>query len=205
MRPRSSLYIVIVLSLVLMMGSIPLSETIAQTETPNGSLASGENIGNVPNNEINTVEGGPGFVSINGLAFEPEITSGIIGRLDTSIYNPGNDYANYLAPVDLPNGARVKKIVFYYLDIESSADALIDLTRVELQNGNRSLMASTISSSNPVWGWSQGEVYSHEVVDLQNYTYIIRAYFPGGLSTQIRLYSVRIDYEYPGYLPVVNK
>lgn len=42
-------------------------------------------------------------------------------------------------------------------------------------------------------------------VNLQEYSYFIEVFIPGGSSYDLTLTGVRVDYEYPGYLPCVTK
>lgn len=151
------------------------------------------------------IPGGPGFVSTSGFAFYPRSGSGLVEyTIQGLMYNPMPTTSQvFMAPVNLPNGAIVTKVVIYYYD-ESSDDMNVYLTRVPLVSGIE-IMATVVSSGNSGYGWAQTEVITNQVIDLQNYAYYLFVYLTGGNDTLLSLSGVRVDYGYPSYLPLINK
>jgi len=155
------------------------------------------------------VPGGPGFVSIAGVTFTPvnDYTT-FFSDPGFELYNPSTtDYGIYIAPVSLPQGATVTKFVIYYYDDVSEPDHVQGyLSRKPLAGGGFDYLGGAISDD-VTSGYSnrRDETISFEVIDLQSYAYFVHVYIPDGQGDSLRLVGVRIDYDYPGYLPLVNK
>lgn len=155
------------------------------------------------------VPGGPGFVSIAGVTFTPvnDYTT-FYSDAVFELYNPSTtDHGIYFAPVSLPQGATVTKFVIYFYDDVTGPDTIFGyLSRKPLAGGGFDYLAGAISDD-VTSGYSnrRDETINYEVIDLQSYAYFVHVYIPESHGINLRLVGVRIDYEYPGYLPLVNK
>lgn len=150
------------------------------------------------------IPGGPGFVSTSGYAFYPRSGSGEVEYLQGFVWNPLPTTDQYfMAPVNLPNGATITKVVIYYYD-NSIDDLIVYLQRIPLVSGIET-MATVVSSEYSGYGWAQTEVINNPEIDLQNYAYYLVVYLKGGNDWTLSLSGVRVDYGYPSYLPLINK
>lgn len=156
---------------------------------------------------VGVVPGGPGYVSLNGINFKPLTPSNnTYSWSGVGLKNTGTSGDWFMAPVQIPNGATIQKIVVYYVDQDAGVgnDLEVDLIYVPLGVNFGSLMA-TFKSSGSLAGSVYGETttITNPVVNLSANSYLIQAYLP--VSTNITLQGVRIDYGYPTNLPLMMK
>lgn len=155
------------------------------------------------------VPGGPGFISIHPSAFTPKRD-----YIDYA-YSIGNAYwlwnpstttdGAYVAPLLLPNGATITKFVLFYYDTDPGEDVRALLRRSPLTGvGSYEEMAYAISMDSSGFGYYETTQINHQVIDLQEYSYVIEVYLRKGYSTNIGLTGIRIDFEYPSYLPLIE-
>ncbi|MDH4209795.1 MAG: hypothetical protein OEV76_13035 [Anaerolineae bacterium] len=151
------------------------------------------------------VPGGPGFVTQSGYLFKPVDPS---YKWDYTrkgeLYNPGDTAAGYAAPLSLPHGATVTKVVVWYYDI-LEANLTVTLERAHLDNNTYDTMASVASSGTAGYGYGEDESIDYAEIDLQSYAYYAYLTMPGLGSSDFTLVGIRVDYEYPGYVPLAMK
>lgn len=151
------------------------------------------------------VPGGPGFVSQSAILFRPVHPAyqwDYFGSVE--LYNPGAETAWYSAPLSLPHGATITKLVVWYWDSVTS-DLTVRLDRVLLSNAQCDSMAEVVSSGTPSHSYAEDASIDYAEIDLQSYAYRAYVTIPGGHGTALTLVSIRIDYAYPGYVPLAMK
>jgi hypothetical protein len=198
--------LVVVLAIVLIFTAVGIPVD-AQGNIEGGTTSSGEGQ-TLQGTGINaTVPGGPGFIMVHPTAFIPvnstlEYQIGVGGYL----YNPGSINSYYEAAVNLPHGAKVTKVVVYYLDNSSTDDIWVGLAAIGMDIPDLSIMASLASTgadtTNRVM---EDTTITLDTIDNQSYAYWIEVGIPGGQSTNLQIRGIRIDYSYPVNLPLVNK
>ena len=152
------------------------------------------------------VPGGPGFVSINGGTFTPTLSTSMSwGVLDGEIYNTDKIFdAGFVAPVMLPQGAKVLKLVAYYSDT-TTLDLEVGLYRKPL--GAQQTMAFVKSTGTGGYGYGVDDSINFATVDNQQFSYFAKALIPAWTVDKfdLSLVGIRVDYSYPEYLPLVSK
>lgn len=155
------------------------------------------------------IEGGPGFVVISPLSFIP-IDCGYADYLlqplryeSNMIYNSGEYQCNFAAPVNLPHGATVLKIVLYGSDLGADNAIAISLMECPLLDRTCVSIAGGITSGfeNTIRAFEFLSL--SKVIDLQSFSYHVQVRLPAGLKYGIT--GVRIDYGYTTNLPLVQR
>ncbi len=117
--------------------------------------------------------------------------------------------ANFLAKVDLPNGAIIQSLTLFAYDNDAAADASFSLlvyrreltsTSVEgIAFGGGGLDLTTSGASAAIQSVTVGTVTGREVVDNQNYTYEMYGSINSTTaSNDLRFYGGRIEYTLAG-------
>lgn len=151
------------------------------------------------------VPGGPGFVMISPLSFKPYALDDEWAYTMGYLYNPGTSQVSTLtAGLTLPHGATLTKVTLYY------KDAVAGSVELRLFQGTSAEGASVLadihtSESLPTYRYLSTTEIMNPIVDNQNYSYFIAVYLPNNAGTNALLTNARIDYEYPGYLPCIQK
>ena len=149
------------------------------------------------------VPGGPGYFIQPGSAFRPRVSTAsftIYGSTLVSINAP----VIYYAPVFLPHGATINKLVLYYSDTDATLNIEANLYRVPLPWSAMSELAIIQSSgSSTTKIYSETTTINNPVVDNQGYGYYVRLYLPA--SDHLGVDGFRIDYSFPTNLPVILK
>ena len=151
------------------------------------------------------IPGGPGYVSLNGLDFMPFTpTDNTFSYAGVSIKNTGPSPDWFMAPVKLPNGATIVKLVVYYTDADAVLNLEADLVYIPLGYAYGYQLGGIISTGSAA-GALVGETtsFTHPVVDLSANSYLIQVYLPN--SANISLVGVRVDYGYQIALPAMAK
>ena len=155
------------------------------------------------------VPGGPGFISVMGAAFTPGNDSYLWSVNAGELSNPDtvND-GYYIAPVMLPQGAIVKQMVVFYNDLRED-----NLTvTLHVKTNDESFWALAMVNSEGAGGY--GSSFTNTIfeefktIDNQNCAYALDVIIPKKTGTSynnLYLVRVRIDYDYPVYLPTVQK
>ncbi|MEL7625394.1 MAG: hypothetical protein AAGU15_00865 [Anaerolineaceae bacterium] len=180
----------------------------AQVGIDNGTTSPGE--GNTLENAGTNaaVPGGPGFVMIHPTAFVPMFSEwpysfGIGGG---ALYNPGTAEYYYEAAVNLPHGAKITKVVVYYFDNSATSNIWVILAGISMDDyllpNLAYLVTSGAEANNRVM---EDTTISPDVIDNQSFAYWVEVGIPGNESSNLNLRGIRIDYEYPVSLPLINK
>jgi len=150
------------------------------------------------------VPGGPGFYSQHAVAFRPYEPTMSWAFWDGELYNPGGTDSEFDAPLSLPNGATITKLVAYYYDACGSRDLTVRLLR-DASGSNLGDYMAELNSSGAPGGYSYGEdsTVDYPIIDQQSYSYRVVVLLPQGCSTNMSLESIRVDYGYQTGLPLV--
>lgn len=119
----------------------------------------------------------------------------------------GNERGWYLAPVQLPQGVQVIHVTFYYYDSSGSYSGVARLQRSNLA-GTFEDMAYLTSEGWSVSGYFGASISSsiaEAVIDNRYYTYWVVWDLPAAALADIRGCGVVIEYNFPLYLPRVQK
>jgi hypothetical protein len=152
--------------------------------------------------------GGPGFISVSPFAFTPYQAANPASFTGQMIYfgSQGTDPTIYIAPLNLPHGAIITKMVAYLLDNNSTNWLRVSLLQCPYLSTVCSGLAEVMST------YAQPENRSLSVpmnvaVDLQSNNYILSLTLPpiSDQNINIGLLGVRVDYTYFGYLPAVQQ
>lgn len=154
------------------------------------------------------VPGGPGYIMLGPGSFHAD-AGGDNYSIDflNRYISQGSGIVDLYAPVQLPHGARITKLIYYTFDdtafytyaflVRSSPadygtlyDFVYDAWSVG-SSGNQTIVETTPTTADA------------EVVDNSRYSYTVHIYFSGGSG--MRAYGVRIDYEYGSFLPLALK
>ena len=159
-----------------------------------------------PNNAVEVVPGGPGFIMVSPFDFIPvdhDQEYSHVNELGAFIglYNPGTKDSRLAAGLTLPHGASITKLTLYFVD-NSPNDMWMDLKKTSA-DGSFSTLASLYS-----YGQSSEVLISTDkvnlvVVDNQINSYHLIIGFQGNVSTSLRFVNARIDYAFTTNLPTV--
>ena len=147
------------------------------------------------------VPGGPGFVTQSGYLFKPVDPSYEWDYYNSEVYNPSDTTTGeYAGPLSLPHGATVTKFVAWYYDMEEGYDLTVTLKRAVLSGGQETMASVDSSAGGP--HYAEDVSIDHAQIDLQSYAYYAYLTIPGGAGADLTLAGIRVDYEYPGYVPL---
>lgn len=183
---------VFVLFVVILLSTLAAGSTVTAKESglTTGAIAAGD---------PDPIPGGPGFISVSTYGFKPYLPTWTMAYSNTWMYNDGTEGANYIAPVNLPHGANLTKVVFFYYDTVPGVGMDYYLQRVNMFDGSLTEVAGGSSTGSDGFGYVEIPIYE-PLIDNQLYSYVIEADFPGGFGTNLSLINIRIDYGYSSFL-----
>lgn len=148
--------------------------------------------------------GGPGFVTINPTALRPKYPGKEWTYPDNyNLYNPMTSQLFLIAPVNLPHGSIVNKVVLYYYEYTASYPMTAILTRKSLDGQSLQNMCYINTTTISGYGNISAPVIWYETIDNLNYSYFIQVAMPGNQGNLLQFTGLRIDYGYPSYLPSI--
>jgi hypothetical protein len=119
--------------------------------------------------------------------------------------------ASYEAPVNLPHGVTVTKLVLYFIDPDLTYRATASLFCNPVPGDSQFFMA-TVSSPEALlvgsWTYLEDTTIDNPIIDNQANMYRVSMEVPPsstGPSGTIAVKGVRIDYSYPLMLPAVTR
>ena len=133
-----------------------------------------------------------GYASIPAAAFRPKEDGYDFTNAGNQLTNNDDASDNYYAAVQLPHGATVTRMTFYWRD-ESSANGQAQLTRDTMTGF--SLMAQAFTSGDTGYGSSSATSISDATIDNSQYAYYLYWNLP--VST-VKGCGVVIEYTYTG-------
>jgi len=155
------------------------------------------------------VPGGPGFLMIPAAAFTP-VNSGTLYYNGTALNTQqGSPYIAYHAPVNLPHGVTVTKLVLYYIDTDLPKSAKVYLYRHPVLDVWSFAMAGVSSPEDQLvstWSYTETTTITDPVIDNQATMYYINVELPiPGPAAILMISGVCIDYGYTVMLPGVTR
>ncbi len=192
--------LIVVAALILLLMSTNAFAFAQHTESEPLPETSGEAINGVP--------GGPGFLSIPARGFIPADEDNIWYYVNGEIaIGSLTGYNIFQAPLNVPNGATITKLVLYYYDTSHDYDIMLYLFRKPLAGGNEQEMARVQSWYEPGYDYYTDETIANNVIDMQNYVYHLEVRFPSPYNTgnDLRFVGARVDYGYSTYLSLIQK
>lgn len=188
---------VLVLFVVVLLSTLVTGSTVTAMES---ALTTGA----IPAVDPEPIPGGPGFISVSTYGFKPYISTDTMAYSNTGMYNDGATAAAYISPVNLPHGANITKVVFFYYDTIPSDEMTYYLQAVNMFTGLITEVAG--GSSNGAEGFGYVEIPIYEpLINNQLYSYGILTHIPGGFGTNLSLINIRIDYGYSSFLVNLQK
>jgi hypothetical protein len=151
---------------------------------------------------VTPVPGGPGYVSLSAIAFQPFVSTDTYGRMGQTLHCISGNCV-FGATIALPHQATITKFVAYYYD-NSPSDISIDLEYASLfEQFANSMAILTSSGQSGVIRFSETTSINPSVIDNQSNAYLIGVQLPPTID--VYLVGVRIDYSYPAILPTIMK
>ena len=188
---------VLVLFVIVLLSVLATGSTVTAKES---ALTTGAILATDPE----PIPGGPGFISVSTYGFKPYLPTWTMAYSNTWMYNDGAEAAAYITPVNLPHGANLTKVVFFYYDTVPEGGMNYYLQAVNMFDGTLTDVAS--GSSNGADGFGYVEIPIYEpLINNQLYSYVLEADFPGGLGVNLSLINIRIDYSYSSFLANIQK
>jgi len=155
------------------------------------------------------VPGGPGFLMVPASAFVPKSDNIVYSRPDgTSLFASTSSApdGNFDAPVFLPQGATVTKVVMYYYDNDSNRTMSLHLLKFPLPGDTSITMAYITSADSQVPFYAEDTTIQENPIDNQAYAYALHINMLGASPGLIHTFKgARIDYSYPTYLPAIQR
>jgi hypothetical protein len=116
------------------------------------------------------------YVSIPAAAFGPASNHYEFINVGSYLVNMDDNSDTYTAGVQLPHGATVTKMTFYWRD-DSTSDGYVELARAE-DSMAIEILAVVYTSGNSGFGNSSETTISHATIDNSQYTYILYLNLP---------------------------
>jgi hypothetical protein len=122
-------------------------------------------------------------------------------KIDTQLYNLGNDYAYFTAPVYFPNGVLITNVTWYFYD-GGAAQISFNLGRYNQTIGevpSYQSMTFFLTQGAPGYGIGYANtIYTGATVDNTQWTYILTVSLPPSTThTDYRFQCAIIEYEFP--------
>jgi hypothetical protein len=138
-----------------------------------------------------------GYVSIAGNSFTPRSHLAKYHKYYYGI-KEGEDIdiiCYFFAPVQLPHGATVTKLTFYWSDGDPDYDVHLNLRKLHMTD-NYTLMASASSTGSGYDGSSYDDSISDATIDNSQFCYSLYLFWDSGLADYIIAYGAIIEYTF---------
>jgi len=143
------------------------------------------------------------YVSVPAAAFAPQYSdiSQMNVKIDTQLYNYGDNSAYFTAPVNLPQGVTIRNVTWYFYDGAGSQISL-NLGRYNQTIGgvpSYQSMAFHLTQGAPGYGTGYANTISIDaIVDNIQWAYILTVSLPPSVShTDYRFQYAVVEYEFP--------
>ena len=142
---------------------------------------------------------GGGQVSVPAGAFRPQFHGYDFTNDGNNVFNHTDSTQYWIAPVQLPRGATVTKLTFYWADRSSVFNLRADLDRASWDSQNPVNMATAFSSGSSGWGSTETTDITVPVIE-SGYGYYLQVTLP---RHDTILCGIVIDYSYALSLPLI--
>ena len=137
-----------------------------------------------------------GFLTVPAAALRPVDSSTTYGGSFLNVYATGAGAFTFVAPVDLPNGARVTNVGYDVYD-DSSFDSTAYLSRSGASPGSAQTMAMVKSSgSSSLWRTFNDPSIAYAVIDNEVRQYVVSIELRGEAGADLSAGRVTIEYTY---------
>jgi hypothetical protein len=136
-----------------------------------------------------------GYVSVPAAAFRPQEDGYDFTNFGGALRNNDGDSDRYYAPVQLPHGATVTEMTWYWYDTSATTDGAAYLRRGSLTGGFQNAMAQVDTSGHDGDNSGSDTIISYATIDNSQYTYYVAWFL---WDSGIRGYTVVIEYTYTG-------
>lgn len=201
--------LVTVLALVLFASQSTSTFVLAQDSDPTGAGPS-DTSGPGTDSAVlaAAVPGGPGYIAISPFEFTPYISPSFPGQPPNysfqSIYNPGPNASWFDAPLLLPNGVIIRKLVAYYYDNNQTGNMAVYLYQCPLGWEGCNTMASVSTTGySDSFRTAEDTTIAYSSIDTSSYSYHLEMSLPPGST--VRVQGFRIDYANTSLLPLIQK
>jgi len=144
---------------------------------------------------------GHGYISVSAAAFQPKSHTYRYDIDSISIFNVDGNSDYYYAPLELPQGATVTRLIFYWED-GSSADGYCSMWRSAMMGSYGLGMATANTSGDTgVADSSEDTSIDSATVDNSQYSYGLTVYLP---DSGVEAFGVVVEYVYSVSLPLVG-
>jgi len=152
------------------------------------------------------VPGGPGFIMVSAFDFRPHFPNTPWSVHGSGIINIDPiDESNMIAGLTLPHGATLTKMTLYYRDYTDPKNLTLFLFRGDGLSEGALLASIQTSGTAFAFRYLSTTTFTDPKIDNQMYSYYLLAHFPAATSSDLVLAQVRLDYDYPSYLPTIMK
>jgi len=136
-----------------------------------------------------------GYVSLPAAAFGPQEDHYDFTNFGGALRNNDGDSDRYYAPVQLPHGATVTGMTWYWYDTSVTTNGAAYLRRGSLTGGLQNAMAQVNTSGSGGDSSGSDTIISYATIDNSQYTYYVAWFlWDSGVSG----YTVVIEYTYTG-------
>ncbi|MFQ6083218.1 MAG: hypothetical protein ACE5WD_07660 [Candidatus Aminicenantia bacterium] len=131
-------------------------------------------------------------IMVPASAFNPYSQDNLYQRNFLRIYSDwGSPEEAFFAPVYLPQGKRVHKVIIYYYDL-GSENIAVRLYRTNMYTYSANMMVQVTSKGDSGNGSNSSYSISTPVINNSGYGYSLKIYFPVGGGSIYRIYGVKI-------------
>ena len=129
----------------------------------------------------------------------------IVPTQDNTLYSKGNNYMYlgsgspnnfFIAPVHLPQGAKVTSVVVFYEDSDATGALEVTMVKTNLYSGAYSVMATWESSGTPgLTSYKISPILGGNTIDNNGYSYTFLLNFTSdSAGNNVRLYKIKVNY-----------
>ncbi len=166
------------------------SAKIADSSITNTDIANGANISDAKISYSTKT----GYLAVPPSALSPSIYDTQY-RVGSFLYNDDANQAFFVAPVYLPNGAKVTKLSYQAYDNTGGGWTYVNFRRTS--NGASETIAATGASIDTgVWETYSTSAINNQIIDNSSYAYYVLVFLSGGQGANIKAGKIVIEYTY---------
>lgn len=146
---------------------------------------------------------GNGYLSVPAAAFVPKDPTHEYYNDGYRLINPATGVGpDFVAPVHLPNGATVTKVVVYFYDDSSDGSDYVWVWLGRNEHDNDFSTMAYVFSTDVGDGSNHDDTIDYATIDNSQYSYFLELDLH---STAVVAYGVIIEYTYSASLPLVSR
>ncbi len=145
---------------------------------------------------------GNGYESVPAAAFVPKDHSYEYYNDGYRVLNPTGSAPYFVAPVDLPHGATVTKVTFYFYDDSSVGSDYASVWLGRNDHDNSFSQMADVTSNDAGDSSNQDDTINYATIDNSQYSYFLELCLN---SSAVWAYGVVVEYSYSASLPLVTR